>query len=116
MLNDVVGNNTLQDKVFNATAFEQGIQAGFVKGTHALMRDHGFVGLRLHALGEVSTVLESPIGLHLIYCEEIPPFGMLPFAEVSEHIIERLSDKRRRDAQRSWIKQLFARADARQPA
>lgn len=68
------------------------------------------------ALGKVSTVLESPIGLHLIYCEEIPPFGMLPFAEVSEHIIERLSDKRRRDAQRSWIKQLFARPEARQPA
>ena len=68
------------------------------------------------AQGEVSTVLESPIGLHLIYCEEIPPFGMLPFAEVSEHIIERLSDKRRRDAQRSWIKQLFARPEARQPA
>lgn len=68
------------------------------------------------ALGEVSAVLESPIGLHLIYCEEIPPFGILPFAEVSEHIIERLSDKRRRDAQRSWIKQLFARSETRQPA
>lgn len=67
------------------------------------------------ALGEVSTVVESPIGLHLIYCEDIPPSGMLPFAEVSEHIIERLSDKRRRDAQRSWIKQLFALPGTRQP-
>ena len=68
------------------------------------------------ALGEVSAVLVSPVGLHLIYCEEIPPAGMLAFAEVREHIVERLGDKRRRDAQRSWIKQLFARSDTRQPA
>ena len=68
------------------------------------------------ALGEVSAVLASPVGLHLIYCEEIPPAGMLAFTEVREHIVERLGDKRRRDAQRSWIKQLFARSDTRQPA
>ena len=44
------------------------------------------------------------------------PAGMLAVAEVREHIVERLGDKRRRDAQRSWIKQLFARSDTRQPA
>lgn len=58
--------------------------------------------------GEISTVLESPIGLHILFCDEILPSGMLPFAEVSERIVERLTDKRRRDAQREWIKKLPA--------
>lgn len=56
--------------------------------------------------GEISAVLESPIGLHILRCDEILPSGMLPFSEVREKIIERLSDKRRREAQRDWIKSL----------
>lgn len=57
---------------------------------------------------EISAVLESPMGLHLIRCDEILPFGMLPFDEVCPHIVERLTDKRRREAQRDWIKALPA--------
>ena len=56
--------------------------------------------------GEISAVLESPIGLHILRCDEILPSGMLAFGEVREKIIERLSDKRRREAQRDWIKSL----------
>ena len=56
--------------------------------------------------GEISAVLESPIGLHILRCDEILPSGLLPFAEVRERIIERLTDKRRREAQRAWIKGL----------
>ncbi|MCG2576901.1 nitrogen fixation protein NifM [Dechloromonas sp. XY25] len=55
-------------------------------------------------VGEISAVLESPIGLHIIRCDEILPNGMLPFAEVGARIVERLTDKRRREAQRDWIK------------
>ena len=54
--------------------------------------------------GDISAVLESPIGLHILHCDEILPSGMLPFAEVRERIIERLTDKRRREAQKEWIK------------
>ncbi|NJD24178.1 MAG: nitrogen fixation protein NifM [Betaproteobacteria bacterium] len=61
--------------------------------------------------GELSAVLASPIGLHLLYCEEILPDGPLPFAEVCPRIIERLTDKRRSEAQRDWI-----RAQPRPPA
>jgi peptidylprolyl isomerase/peptidyl-prolyl cis-trans isomerase C len=56
--------------------------------------------------GDISPVLESPIGLHILRCDEILPSGMLPFAEVRERIIERLTDKRRREAQKEWIKGL----------
>ena len=55
--------------------------------------------------GEISEVLESPMGLHLLRCDEILPSGMLPFAEVCSRIIEKLTDKRRREAQQGWIKQ-----------
>jgi peptidyl-prolyl cis-trans isomerase C len=56
--------------------------------------------------GEVSTVLESPIGLHLVYCEQVFPSGLLPFDEVCERIVEHLGDKRRRNAQRDWIRRI----------
>ncbi len=59
--------------------------------------------------GETSEVLESPIGLHILRCDEVFPGGMLPFADVRDRIIERLTEKRRREAQKSWINSLSAR-------
>lgn len=55
--------------------------------------------------GEISPPIESPIGLHIVRCDEILPSGMLSFGEVSQKIIERLSDKRRQETQKLWIKQ-----------
>ncbi len=55
-------------------------------------------------VGDISAVLESPIGLHIVRCDEVLPSGLLPFADVCDRIIERLTDKRRREAQRDWIK------------
>lgn len=54
--------------------------------------------------GELSAVLESPMGLHLLRCDEILPSGMLPFSAVCAKVIEKLTDKRRREAQRVWIR------------
>lgn len=62
-------------------------------------------------VNDISAVLESPIGLHIIRCDEILPSGMLPFSEVGEKIVERLTDKRRQEAQRDWIKALFAKPE-----
>ena len=58
--------------------------------------------------GEISQVLASPIGLHILRCDEILPSGMLPFTEVCARIIERLSEKRRSQAQRDWVKNILA--------
>jgi nitrogen fixation protein NifM len=58
--------------------------------------------------GEISPAIESPIGLHIVRCDEILPSGMLSFDEVSQKIIERLSDKRRQETQKIWIKQLLS--------
>lgn len=56
------------------------------------------------AAGEVSAVLESPMGLHILRCDEILPFGIMPFTEACPRILEKLTEKRRREAQRDWIK------------
>ncbi len=56
--------------------------------------------------GRCSPVIESPIGLHIIFCDEILPCGMLPFDAVRDRILERLTDKRRHETQRDWIKAL----------
>lgn len=58
--------------------------------------------------GEISAVLQSPIGLHIVRCDEIFPSGMLPFADVQEKIIAHLFELRRQKAQREWIKQRVA--------
>lgn len=88
------------------TAMEGGM-LGVVK------RDQLYAALEPAAFGlnagEISAVLESPIGLHILRCDEILPSGMLPFAEVSARIIERLTDKRRLEAQRDWIKEQCAK-------
>ncbi len=65
------------------------------------------------AEGEISPVLQSPIGLHIVRCDEILPSGMLPFADVRERIVEHLTDKRRSQAQKDWIKALPPTAHAR---
>ena len=56
------------------------------------------------AEGEISRVLESPIGLHIVRCDEILPAGIMPFIEVRQRIIEHLYEQRRCKAQRDWIK------------
>jgi hypothetical protein len=53
-------------------------------------------------------VQESPIGLHIMRCDEILPSSTRPFIDVEASIIERLTDERRKDAQKTWIKSLFA--------
>jgi peptidylprolyl isomerase/peptidyl-prolyl cis-trans isomerase C len=58
------------------------------------------------AAGELSPVVESPMGLHLLRCDEIPPSGPLPYPEVEPRILDHLNQQRRSKAQRDWIKAL----------
>jgi peptidyl-prolyl cis-trans isomerase C len=53
--------------------------------------------------GEVSPVVESPIGLHLIFCEQIEPADDLTLQQARPRLQEALEARRRRDAQRTWI-------------
>ena len=55
---------------------------------------------------QISAVLESPIGLHILRCDEVFASGMMPFAAVRQHIIDKLTEKRRSQLQREWIESL----------
>ena len=56
--------------------------------------------------GEVSEVLESELGFHILYCEQIHPAGPVPFKEAEPRIREKLSRRRMRMCQKSWLSEL----------
>lgn len=60
------------------------------------------------AEGELSGVLESPVGLHLLWCERIFPDETVPFADVRERVMSTLTEKRQETARRQWVKSLLA--------
>lgn len=64
-------------------------------------------------IGEVSAVLQSPIGLHILRCDDILPSGPMPFAEAQQKIVEHLTDRRRREAQQAWVRTLTRGTAAR---
>jgi peptidylprolyl isomerase/peptidyl-prolyl cis-trans isomerase C len=65
--------------------------------------------------GGLSTPLESPMGLHLLFCETIHPAVTLGFAESRERIITRLTEERRKENQQQWIRRLLRPADSNVP-
>lgn len=55
---------------------------------------------------QVSEVIESPIGFHVLYCESITPEGPVPLAEVLPAIVEKLTERNGKARQRAWLKAL----------
>lgn len=56
--------------------------------------------------GSVSPVVESPLGFHLVLCERIYPSQTLAFDHVREAIRQRLTARRAKQYQQSWIQSL----------
>jgi len=63
------------------------------------------------AAGELSEVLESPLGFHLIECTAATAEGELALEEVQGDIRARLTESRRSAAQKEWIAALPATGD-----
>jgi peptidyl-prolyl cis-trans isomerase C len=57
--------------------------------------------------GELSAVIESELGFHLVLCDAIESETLVPLAEVSERVREHLAENRRAAAQKAWIAGLF---------
>ncbi|MEW6646895.1 MAG: nitrogen fixation protein NifM [Pseudomonadota bacterium] len=55
------------------------------------------------AAGEMSEVIESEIGLHVLWCEAVEPGGVVPFAEVRGRIIDHLGERKRKQFLRQWL-------------
>ncbi len=59
--------------------------------------------------GELSAVVESPLGFHIMLCDAVEAAGELPLDSVRDKIFTHLADSRRRASQKAWIAGLFGR-------
>jgi nitrogen fixation protein NifM len=57
--------------------------------------------------GEVSGVLESELGFHILRCDTITDAGVLGYDQAKLHIRKLLEQKRKRASQQAWAKQLL---------
>lgn len=53
--------------------------------------------------GELSDIVESPIGFHVVLCDVIEAGGEVPLAEVAERVRDHLLSARCAAAQKAWI-------------
>lgn len=61
--------------------------------------------------GELSDVVESPLGFHLLHCLAVETAGDLPLASVRGKIRAHIATSRRRARQKAWIAGLFGREE-----
>jgi peptidyl-prolyl cis-trans isomerase C len=57
--------------------------------------------------GEVSAVLESELGFHILRCDAITEAGILGYDQAKPHIRKLMEQKRKRVCQQAWMKQLL---------
>ena len=58
--------------------------------------------------GEVSGVLESDLGFHILRCDAITEASVLTLEQAHGHIRKLLEQRRKRVCQQAWLKQLLA--------
>jgi len=61
------------------------------------------------AEGEISDMIESPMGMHILRCDRIHAAGIAPLEEADGSIRQHLNEPIRRAAQKQWIRTLFAK-------
>jgi peptidyl-prolyl cis-trans isomerase C len=59
------------------------------------------------AAGEISGIVESPMGFHILYCISVEAAGDMDLAQVKDRIRSHLLESRRRACQKAWIASLF---------
>lgn len=53
--------------------------------------------------GEISEVVESPVGFHILFCKSIDAAGPVSLEQAEPKIREHLQQKRRRICQKNWL-------------
>ncbi len=86
------------------TALDGGKLGDLPRGKLFPELDAALFGLKA---GEVSGVLESELGFHVLRCDAVTEASVLGFAEAKQHIRKLLEQKRKRVYQQAWIKQLL---------
>lgn len=57
--------------------------------------------------GQLGGPVESPLGLHLLWCEAIHPATQIPLDVVLPGLLEKLRSRRRSTQQRQWLERLL---------
>jgi peptidyl-prolyl cis-trans isomerase C len=57
-------------------------------------------------LGEISPIIESDMGLHILYCEKIRPAKRIPLSKAAPRIRDILTERQRRNCQKAWLNSL----------
>ncbi len=58
------------------------------------------------AEGEISSIIESEIGFHILLCEKIKPGKPTPFSKVEQKIRAILEERHRHSCQKAWLETL----------
>lgn len=58
-------------------------------------------------VGEHSQVVESPLGFHILRCDEIESEGQVPLERIEGKLREQLIERKRKHAQRDWLNNLL---------
>lgn len=56
--------------------------------------------------GEISSIIESEMGFHILLCEKIKSAKRTPFSKVEEKLRISLEERHRRNTQRAWLDEL----------
>ncbi len=56
--------------------------------------------------GEISAIVETELGFHLLRCDAITPANVLSMEQAKPHIRKLMEQKRKRVCQKAWVKKL----------
>lgn len=85
------------------TALQGGLLGKLPRGQLFPVLDE--IAFKLKA-GEISEVVQSPLGYHILYCEAVHNAGPLKFREAEPKIREHLKKRRMRMCQKVWLTEL----------
>jgi nitrogen fixation protein NifM len=86
------------------TAMQGGLLGQMPRGELFPALDEAAFAMRPASL---SGVLESPIGFHILRCENIQPAGCVPLSQVRDKIRAQMLKTRRENKQRAWIREVM---------
>jgi nitrogen fixation protein NifM len=90
------------------TAMQDGLLGVVKRGTLYPELDAALFSLEE---GEVSEVIESEIGFHILLCEKITPQKIIPRVKAEKKIHQILTERARRACQKAWLEPLKERTN-----
>ena len=61
---------------------------------------------------QISRIVETELGLHILLCEKIKPAKRVPFAKAAPRVYQLLQERQQRNCQKAWLAGLQQRSQA----